>query len=252
MAARFSGRTILITGGNSGIGLGTAQRIVHEGGRVIITGRDATTLKKACEQLGADKAEAIQVDVSRLSDIDRLAEIVRSKYGTIDGLFANAGVAVFQPIELTTEKDFDFQFDVNVKGVFFTLQKIVPLLKPGSAVLLTSSVAGSIGSAVSAVYGATKAAVRSMGRTFSGAYVSKGLRFNVLSPGPIETPIWDRPGGLSPEAVETIKKTLTEANPMKRYGTVEEAAAAAAFLLSSESSYIIGVELFVDGGVTQL
>lgn len=251
MSSRFSGKTILITGGNSGIGIATAKRIVHENGRVIITGRDQQTLQKAQQELGAN-AEAIVSDASRLSDITELMAKIKKKYITIDGIFANAGIAKFSPIEQVTEKDFDQLFEVNVKGVFFTLQKAMPLLAKGSSVVLNASVAGSLGGANSSVYGATKAAVRSMARTFSSAYLSHEIRFNAISPGPIETPIWTRPGGMPAEAIQATKQALTDTNPLKRYGSADEVAAAVAFLLSSESSYILGVELFVDGGVTQL
>jgi len=252
MAQRFEGKTVLITGGNSGMGFTTAKRIINEGGRVIITGRDPKTLDQAQKELG-NKAEAIRADSSNLKDIDTLFAHIKQKYGHLDALFANAGIAKFGAIEEVTEKAFDTLFDVNVKGVFFTLQKAIPLLGPGSSVLLNASVAGSKGMASSSVYGATKAAVRSLARTFSGAFVDRGIRFNAISPGPIDTPIWSRPeGGIPAEAVAATKESIAEGNPMKRYGTTEEIAAAITFLLSSESSYILGAELFVDGGLTQL
>ncbi|MDE1153836.1 MAG: SDR family oxidoreductase [Micavibrio sp.] len=248
---RFTGKTVLVTGGNSGIGLATAQRIIDEGGKVIITGRDEATLQQAEKSLG-ENAEAVKADVGKLADIDRLMAHIGQKYRTIDGLFANAGIAEFKPIDQVTENDFDSMFDINVKGVFFTLQKAIPLLAEGSAVVINASVAGSMGGGLSSVYGATKAAVRSMARTFSGAYVSRGLRFNAVSPGPIDTPIWGRMGNTTPEQVKKTKDGRAEMNPMKRMGTVDEVTAAIAFLLSPESSYILGAELFVDGGVTQL
>lgn len=251
MNTRFKGRTILITGGNSGIGLATAKQIIQEGGKVIITGRDEKTLHAAAQELGPN-AQAIRNDVGRLSDIDELAKQIKSKYGKIEGVFANAGVGKFQPIEAVTEQDYDQMFNINVKGLFFTLQKTVPLLADNSAVVLNASVAGSRGGPDSSVYGATKAAVRALARTFSSSYVGRGIRFNVVSPGPIETPIWDRSPGVPAEVVASVKQKFAEATPMKRYGTAEEVAAAVSFLLAPESSYILGVELFVDGGQNQI
>lgn len=250
MAQRFVDKTVLITGGNSGMGFTTAKRIISEGGRAIITGRDPKTLKQAQQELGS-RAEAIQADVGKLREIDSLFERVKQKYRKIDALFANAGVAKFAPVEQVTEEDFDTLFDINVKGVYFTLQKAIPLLAPGASVVLNASQAASRGRPQSSVYSATKAAVRSMARTFSAAFVSKEIRFNVISPGPIETPIWDR-GGIPSEAVAAIKQAIAESNPMKRYGTSEEVAAAITFLLSPESTYIMGIELLVDGGMNQL
>src|SRR3954447_10675839 len=247
MEQRFTNKTILITGGNSGMGFSTAKRIVQEGGRVIITGRDAEALKKSQQELG-EKAFAIQVEISDVSQIDRMAKTIAQKYGRIDGVFANAGIAKVLPPEQVTEKIFDELFNVNVKGVYFTLQRMIPLLNVGSAVVVNSSVAASRGGPTVSVYGATKAAVRSMARTFSSSTLPLGIRVNAVSPGPIETPIWSRPGGLP----EETKKAFAEANPMKRYGTPEEVAGAVAFLLSSESSYIAGAELMVDGGFNQL
>jgi NAD(P)-dependent dehydrogenase (short-subunit alcohol dehydrogenase family) len=247
---RFKGKTVLITGGNSGMGFATAKRIVSEGGRVMITGRDEKTLRQAQVELGSN-AEAIRSDVSQLKEIDSLFEKVKQKYGKIDALFANAGVSKPSPIEQVTESDFDRLFDINVKGVYFTLQKAIPFLEPGSSVVLNASVIGSRGIVESSVYGATKAAVRSFGRSFSAEFVSRGIRFNVISPGPIDTPIWER-GGLSAGAAAARKQAVTNANPMKRYGTPDEVAAAVTFLLSPDSTYILGVELIVDGGGNQL
>ncbi len=251
MGQRFNGKTVLITGGNSGIGFATAKQIVTEGGKVIITGRDAQTLKQAQQELGP-AAEAFQADVGKLLEIEGLFAKIKQKHTRLDGVFANAGVAKFTPATQVTEEEFDTIFDINVKGVYFTLQKSLPFLGQGSSVVINSSVTGSQGGSAISVYGATKAAVRSFARTFSTEFVSQGIRFNVISPGPIETPIWSRPGSLAPEAVEATKKAIAEQNPMKRYGTPAEAAATVTFLLSSESSYTLGSELFVDGGLTQL
>jgi NAD(P)-dependent dehydrogenase (short-subunit alcohol dehydrogenase family) len=252
LGKRFENKIVLITGGNSGMGFTTAKRIVDEGGQVIITGRDPESLKRAQAELGP-KSEAIRADVSSLQEIDQLFSQIKTKYGRIDALFANAGIAIFNPVEDVTEEIFDNLFDVNVKGVYFTLQKAIPLMSAGAAVVLNASVVSSKGSATNSVYAATKAAVRSMARTFSASYALKGIRFNVISPGPIETPIWGREGGGIPaEALSGVKKAVAETTALKRYGTTDEIAPAVAFLLSSESTYIVGVELFVDGGYTQL
>lgn len=249
--ARFNGKTILITGGNSGIGYATAKRIVSEGGRVIITGRDLKTLEQAQRELGS-QSEAIRADVGKLQEIETLMSTIKQRYGKIDGVFANAGIAKFTTIEAVTEEDFDMLFAINVKGVFFTLQKVMPLLAEGSSVVLNASVTASKGSPTSAVYGATKAAVRNMARNFSAAYLERRIRFNVVSPGPIETPIWNRPHSFPAGHEDAVKLAVAAQNPLKRYGTKDEVTAAIAFLLSPESTYILGAELLVDGGVTQL
>lgn len=252
MSNRFEGRTILITGGNSGIGFAVARQIVQEGGKVIITGRDEKTLKSAQQELGAN-AEAVRADVGRLDEIVGLMSQIHQRYGSIHGVFANAGVARFIPIEKVTEADFDHIFDVNVKGLFFTLQKSIPLLVDQSAVVLNASVAGSRGGTASSIYGASKAAVRALARTFSSSFLDRGIRFNVVSPGPIETPIWSRDAGKIPlSVIEETKMRMAESTPMKRNGTPEEVAAAVCFLLAPESSYILGAEIFVDGGKNQI
>jgi Dehydrogenases with different specificities (related to short-chain alcohol dehydrogenases) len=251
-ASRFQNKTILITGGNSGMGFSTAKRIVEEGGRVIITGRDLKTLQQAEKDLGP-QAEAIQADVSSVKEIETLMTKIQMKYGKIDGVFANAGIAKFARPEEFSEKDYDQVFDINVKGVFFTLQKSIPILNPGSALVVNASVAAHKGGETMAVYGATKAAVRSMARTFSSAYVAKGLRVNSISPGPIDTPIWSRPDGAIPAAhVDATKDAIAQGVPLKRYGTMDEITSAIAFLLSPESSYMVGADMIVDGGYIQL
>jgi NAD(P)-dependent dehydrogenase (short-subunit alcohol dehydrogenase family) len=251
MKNRFEGKTILVTGGNSGMGFATAKRIVQEGGRVVITGRDEKTLQAAERELGAN-AFAIRADVSDLKALDGLFATIKQKYGKIDGVFANAGIAKFTPLKQVTEAEYDSLFDINVKGLFFTVQKAIPLLNRGSAVVLNASVAASRGSDMMGIYSATKAAVRSLARSFSAAHLADGIRVNVVSPGPIETPIWSRSEGLAGEAVDATKKAIADGNPSKRYGTMEEIAAPVAFLLSEESSYIVGVELTVDGGANQI
>jgi NAD(P)-dependent dehydrogenase (short-subunit alcohol dehydrogenase family) len=241
---RFEGKIILITGGNSGIGFAAAKRIAGEGGQVIITGRDGEKLKKAVQELGG-KAQGIVADVSKISDLEKLYAEIQKKFGRLDGLFANAGISIMGPIDQVTEAAVDSLMDINIKGTFFTLQKALPLFSKGAAVVLTASVTDTKGPAPMAVYAATKAAVRSMARTFSSHLLPRAVRVNVVSPGPIETPIWD-------SVNDAGKATRAELVPSKRFGTAEEVASAAAFLLSDESSYILGAELYIDGGVSQL
>jgi NAD(P)-dependent dehydrogenase (short-subunit alcohol dehydrogenase family) len=243
---RFNEKTVLITGGSSGIGFATAKRIVEEGGNVIITGRNQKNLDAAVESLGK-KVRSFAADASRVNEIDALYLFIEKEVGKINGLFANAGAAVFKPVEAVTEKDFDMLMNTNVKSVFFTLQKAIPYLTDEASIVLNSSVAGSRGSPIASVYGASKAAVRSMARTFASSLIGRKIRVNAVSPGPIETPLWYKD-----EMVSSVMEDIRMNNPMKRFGTAEEAAAAVVFLLSSESSYITGSELFVDGGLTQI
>ena len=241
---RFENKVVLITGGNSGIGLAAAKRVVSEGGTVIITGRDGEKLKKAVQELG-DKAHGIVADIAKLSDIEALYAQIKAQYGRLDGLFANAGIAVMEPIDKVTEATVDALLETNIKGTFFTLQKAIPLFSKGAGVVLNASVADTKGTPFMAVYGATKAAVRSMARTFSTHLLAQQVRVNVVSPGPIETPIW---GGVDAAGIEARAQLV----PSKRFGTTDEVAGAVAYLLSDESSYVIGAELYVDGGVSQL
>ena len=247
---RFSDKIVLVTGGNSGIGLATAQRLVAEGARVIVTGRDPKTLARATQELGPS-ATGIVGDVTKLADLDALYAQVKERFGHLDGLFANAGVAIFRPVLETSEADFDALMATNVKGLFFTLQKAVPLFSKGGAMVVNASVAGSKGLPLSSVYGATKAAARSFARTFSAELLGRGIRVNVVSPGPIATPIWERPG-IPKGAALAAEARVKETNPSKRFGTPEEVAAAVAFLLSSDSTYMAGAEVFVDGGSAQI
>jgi NAD(P)-dependent dehydrogenase (short-subunit alcohol dehydrogenase family) len=241
---RFENKVVLITGGNSGIGLAAAKRVAEEGGTVIITGRDSEKLKKAVAELGS-QGHGIVVDVSKLSDIEALYKEIKAKYGRLDGLFANAGVAVMGPLEQVTEENINTMMDTNFRGTFFTLQKAIPLFSQGAAVVLNASVADTKGTPAMAGYAATKAAVRSMARTFSSHLLAQKVRVNVVSPGPIETAIW---GGVDAAGLAA----RAQAVPSKRFGTPEEVAGAVAYLLSDESSYVIGAEIYVDGGVSQL
>lgn len=246
----LNGKVAVVTGGNSGIGLATAKLFHAEGAKVAIAGREQKTLDAAEKEIGGDTL-AVRADVGKLEDIDRLYRAVKEKFGKIDILFANAGVAKFVPIEQSTEEFFDQQFTINVKGLYFTIQKALPLLNPGASIILNSSVAGSKGFAHSSVYSATKAAVRSFARTLTAELIERGIRVNVVSPGPIATPILSR-NGLSKEQMDEVAKNLTALVPAKRFGEPDEVGKAVVFLASPDSSYISGQELFVDGGAASV
>ena len=247
---KLANKVAVITGGNSGIGLAIAKQFRAEGARIAIFGRDEKTLKLASEQLGSGTV-AIQGDVTRLADLDRLYRETTERLGKIDILVANAGIATFTPIDNTTETQFDQISDINFKGAFFTVQKAVAHLNPGASILLVTSAANTLGRQSLSIYAATKAAVRSLARSFSADLLPRGVRVNALSPGPILTPIFDRLG-MPKEQLEEVAKTFVEQNPMKRFGTAEEMAQAALFLASPDSSYVAGAELVADGGFSQL
>ena len=248
--ARLTGKVSVVTGGNSGIGLATAQRFHEEGARVVISGRDQKTLDQAVKTIGGDII-AIRADVSKLADLDRLYKTVADKFGKIDVLFANAGIAKFAPVNDSTEILFDEVFDVNVKGVYFTIQKALPLLNDGASIIINSSVVNETGAAGASVYAATKAAVRSFARTLTTELVDRGIRINVVSPGPITTPIFGRTG-LPQEQVDEFARDIVSKVPMKRFGKPEEVADTVLFLATPESSYITGVDINVDGGMGQV
>lgn len=244
---RFEGKLALVTGGNSGIGLAVAKGLVDEGARVVIVGRNAETVARAAADLGS-AAHGVVADTSRLADLDRVIAATREfGAGRLDVVFANAGVGTFGPLAATSEAMWESTFDINVKGVYFTVQKAVPLMKQGGAIVLNASVAAGKGNPIGSVYGASKAAVRSFGRTIAAELVERGIRVNVVSPGPIETPIFDRTA--NPEQVAAIKAAMLARNPMKRFGTTGEVTAAVLFLASDAASFITGVDLLVDGGV---
>lgn len=250
MSRRFEGKTVVITGGNSGIGLATAKLFHEEGAKVAISGRDQKTLDGALKTIG-NGTLAVKADVSKLDDIDKFFAQVVAKFGKVDALFANAGVAKFAPIVDTNEQLFDENFDINVKGMYFTLQKAIPYLNDNAGIVLNSSVANSKGTPGASVYAATKAAVRSLARTFAAELVGRGIRVNVVSPGPITTPIFGRTG-LAQAQVDEFANYIKSSNPMKRFGNPEEVGHAVLFLASHEASYITGVDLNVDGGAGQL
>ncbi len=250
MAKRFEGKTVAITGGNSGIGLATAKLFHAEGAKVAISGRDQKTLDEAAKAIGGDTL-AVKADVSKLDEIDKFFTQVAAKFGKIDALFANAGIAKFAPVGDSNEQLFDETFDTNVKGLYFTLQKSLSHLNDNAGIVLNSSVVNSKGSATTSVYAATKAAVRSIARTFASELVDRGIRVNVVSPGPITTPIFGRTG-LPKAAVDEFISHVKTSVPMKRFGTPEEVGHAVLFLASPEASYITGVDLNVDGGMGQV
>jgi NAD(P)-dependent dehydrogenase (short-subunit alcohol dehydrogenase family) len=250
MAKRFEGKTVVVTGGNSGIGLATAKLFHDEGAKVAISGRDQKTLDEAVKIIGPGTL-AVKADVSKLGDLDKFYEQVTAKFGKIDAIFANAGVAKFSPAEATDEKLYDEMFDINVKGMYFTLQKAIKHLNDNAGIVLNASVAATKGTPNGSVYCATKAAVRSLARTFASELVGRGIRVNVVSPGPIETPIFGRTG-LPQAAIDEFSVWMKEQNPMKRFGKPEEVGNAVLFLASREASYITGVDLNVDGGSGQI
>jgi len=247
---RLEGKTALITGGNSGIGLATAKRFQEEGARVAISGRSKKTLEEAAKSLG-NGLLAVQADVAKLSDLDKLFAEVSQRLGKIDVLFVNAGIAKFAPLAETSEALYNEMFDINVKGAYFTIQKALPLLNDGGSIILNTSVADQKGIAGGTVYAATKAAMRSFARTMGAELVGRGIRVNTVAPGPIVTPILGRTG-LPQEAIDEFEKMFIALNPMKRFGKPEEVAGVVAFLASQDSSYMTGVEINVDGGVGQL
>jgi NAD(P)-dependent dehydrogenase (short-subunit alcohol dehydrogenase family) len=247
---KLDGKIALITGGSTGIGLATAKLFQQEGAQVILTGRNAEAIDAAQKELGPS-AIAIVSDTSRLQEINSLMDVIRQKFGRIDILFANAGIAKFQPFGEIQEATFDEHFDINVKGLFFTVQAALPLIPSGGSVLLTASVGSKKGFAGSSVYAATKAAVRSFGRTLATELAPRGIRVNTLSPGPVVTPIFAKMG-LPEAAIAEMQKGMSASIALKRMGTAEEIARAALFLSSDDASLIVGAELFADGGLAEL
>ena len=247
---RFAGKVAVITGGNSGIGLATARRFFDEGAKVAISGRSQKTLDEAVKLLGSGIL-AVKADVSKLADLDRFYSLVAQKFGKIDILFVNAGVAKFGPRANSDEAHYDEVFDINAKGAYFTIQKALPHLRDGGSIVLNSSVVDAKGMVNGSVYAATKGALRSFTRSIAAELVARNIRVNSVAPGPIETPIFGRTG-LPQEALDDFAKNIIAGVPMKRFGKPEEVAGTVAFLASTDASYITGVEINVDGGMGQI
>ena len=247
---KLEGKVAVITGGTTGIGLATAQRFVAEGAQVFITGRRQSELDKAVKQIGSN-VTGVQGDVANLADLDRLYAAVKQKAGHIDIVFANAGGGEFAPLGSITEEHFDKIFDSNVKGVLFTAQKALPLLVDGGSIILNASIVSSKGMPAFSVYSATKAAVRSFARSWTVDLKERKIRVNAISPGPIDTPALTGLGA-STEQTQQLKQGLIAIVPMGRLGHADVIAKAAVFLASDDSSFITGIELFVDGGSAQI
>ena len=246
---RFNGRVAVVTGGNSGIGLGVAKAYAREGASVVITGRDQKTLQAAAEEIGPGTL-AIKSDATKISDIENAMSRIREQFGRIDALFVNAGVAKLIPIGEVTETFFDETFNVNVKGVLFTVQKALPLMRSGSAIVLNASINGHKAMPNTTVYAASKAAVISLVKNLSIELVERGIRVNSISPGPIESALLSR--DLSAEELQQTKDWIVSQVPMKRFGQPEEIAAAVLYLTSPESGFVIGADLIIDGGMETL
>ncbi|MGF6434932.1 SDR family NAD(P)-dependent oxidoreductase [Kosakonia sp. 1610] len=248
--SRLTGKTALITGGSTGIGLASAIRFAAEGARVYIAGRRQAEIDKAIAKIGHG-ATGIRCDVSSLEDLDHLYAQIKSEAGQLDILFANAGLGTFAPLGEISEADFDHMFGVNVKGTLFTVQKALPLMRSGGSIILTGSTTGSMGTPAFSIYSATKAAIRNFARSWALDMKGTGIRINVLSPGGTETPGLLDLFGASGQS-EALLAGLAAQTPLGRIGRPEETAAVALFLASDESSFMTGSEVFVDGGMAQV
>ncbi|MBZ6081655.1 glucose 1-dehydrogenase [Streptomyces olivaceus] len=248
---QLDGKIALVTGGTTGIGLGAAKRFAREGATVYVTGRRKSELDAAVAAIGAD-AVGVQSDVSRLDDLDALFATIRERSGRLDVLFANAGVGGVTGFADVTEEEYERTFDINVKGMFFTVQKALPLLPEGASVILTSSTNASQGIPAMSVYSATKAAARNFARSWAAELAGRKIRVNSISPGPVETPGLLRFAGDDADAQRELKDNFASSIPMGRVGHVDEVASAAVFLASDQSSFTTGAELFVDGGLAQV
>ena len=249
--SKLNNQVAVITGGSTGIGLATAKTFLAEGAKVVITGRNQETLDAAVAEVNNSNLTAIQSDTSILADIDALAAQVKEKFGKIDVLFANAGIAWFAPIDQSDESFFDAHFNTNVKGLFFTIQKFLPITNDGAKIVLNASAVIHKGFENSSVYSATKGAVRSFARTLSAELAPRNIRVNVVSPGPIETPIYGKMG-MTEEQLQGMAESFAAMVPLKRFGTSEEVAKTALFLASDDSSFVAGEEILVDGGIATI
>jgi len=243
---RLQGKTAVITGASTGLGFESARQFLAQGARVIITGQNKARLDAAAKQLGSGVIPVL-ADVLKLPDLDALAQRTKAEFDKLDILFANAGLGTFAPFEAVDEASFDLQFNTNVRGLFFTVQKLAPLLKPGSSVILNASAVSGKGGPSASIYFATKAAVRSFARTFGAELAPRGIRVNALSPGFVPTQFLGR-AGLDEQGAAGLAEQVTKSAPLGRAGRPEEIAAAAVFLASDDSTYMTAADLLVDGG----
>lgn len=248
---RHAGKIALITGGSSGIGLATAERLIAEGATVYLTGRRQAELDAAVAQLG-EQATGLRGDIAVAADLDRVYATISERHGRLDLLFANAGGGEFVPLGSITEAQFDKYFDINVKGTLFTVQKALPLMQPGAAIVITGSIVSIKGTPAFGVYAATKAALRSFARTWASDLKGSGIRVNVVAPGTVVTPAYKNELGLDDAQIAEFDAQAAAITPLGRTGRPDEIASAMSFLASDEASYINGVELFVDGGQVQV
>ena len=248
---KLAGKIALVTGGTSGIGLATAQRFVSEGAYVFITGRRQNALDEAVQKIGSEHVSAVQADSSKLADLDRLYAAIKDQKGHLDVVFANAGGGTLAPLGQISEEHFDTTFNTNVKGVVFTVQKALPLMGEGGAIVLNASTTSIKGTPAFSIYSATKAAVRNLARSWTLDLKGRGIRVNVISPGVVPTPGYDGLG-LTKEQVQGFVDAQAATIPLGRVGTPDEIAKAVVFLASDDSSFVNGIELYVDGGMTQI
>lgn len=250
MMEKLAGKIVLITGGSSGIGLATARLFRAEGAQLVITGQNRDSLAHAQEELGSETL-VIRSNAGNLAEIESLMEQVKNRFHRLDVLFVNAAIAKAAPVEQVSEAQFDEIMGINVKGVFFTIQKALPLFGETASIIVTTSITNQMGSPNFSVYGASKAALRSLVQSLGLELINRGIRINAISPGPIATPIFDR-FGLPENTVQAIKGEIERKSPSKRFGTPQEVAKVALFLASDDSAYVVGEEIVVDGGMSLL
>ena len=248
---KLNGKVAVITGGSTGIGLATAKTFIEEGAKVVITGRTQLTLDAAQTEINHENLRVIQSDTSKLDEVNALVSKVEAEFGKVDILFANAGIAWFAPIGQTDEAFFDTHFNTNVKGLFFTIQKFLPIFNDGGAIVLNASAVIHKGFENSSVYSATKGAVRSFARTLSAELAPRKIRVNTVSPGPIDTPIYGKMG-MTEDQLKGMAENFANMVPLKRFGSSAEVAKAVLFLASDDSSYVAGEEILVDGGIATI
>jgi NAD(P)-dependent dehydrogenase (short-subunit alcohol dehydrogenase family) len=251
MRKRFDNKVVVIIGGNSGIGRAAAKGYAEEGAQVVITGRDRQTLAEVQQEIGAGTL-AVRCDIADLASLDAVMDKVRQQHGRIDVLFVNAGVGTFAAIPEVTPQAWDDVHNVNLRGCFFAAQKALPLMGKGSNIVFTGSIGSVLAAPGNAIYAAAKAGLRAVARIFAVELVGKGMRVNMVSPGPTETPLINRNPGMDAQGVDALRQMMIANTPMRRMGEPHEIARAVLFLSSDEASFITGVDLFVDGGVIEL